>query len=718
MTSESSDTTSVVINDAIRFLQTFYLPISEYPLHCYSSTAFMPQCQLYDNLVSQAPMAMAKHVELLSARQAGWGQDVRIFEGHNAECTSVAFLTDSRYCVSGSVDGTVRVWRLESGATEHILEGHDKGVTSVAVCPTGKLLASGSWDGRILVRETITFEVLYTLQHPESVLSVDFPLQGMLLASGSEDSVVRLWDEEDGFRTFSALDGHTGGVSCVAFSPDASLLASASNDCSLRIWNVAMRQTMHHFEGNPMASVKTVAWSPLGEYVVSGSFDGTVRLWNMSTLEQAHVYRGHATGLNSVTRAPSLDKMHIAFESPDGSVWIIDAFTGALISSFDVDMGDVRALSYSRDGEYLAAASNNRRVYVWSVGSLDQNPSTHVSNSQGHNQEITSLAISRDGLLACTGSADKTARLWSLEDGRMIYACEGHTGAITYAHFSECGTMLATGSEDGNVFIWNVTSHTLERRLPHQDRITCCRFSPAGDCIAVGTNNGHISTWNVVTSTLRLAIELEEEEPWIYSLAYSPLGRILASVAGTTAWIWDANTGESLQALDHEETATTIAFSNEGARIAVGCLDGTVYVWESHTGALLTVYEASRDLPAVIHVEFGEDNSYVLVRYADGKLDFRDDVSLAQSSVSSQTRVHAFQYESSGWLIYSPLGGQQRRLCWVPPRQRWAAWRGRVISVGTRVIIGANSGVVTILECGPLVSFYDDLEKAGVNATA
>ena len=92
------------------------------------------------------------------------------------------------------------------------------------------------------------------------------------------------------------LEGHTGSVRSVAFSPDGQLLASGSGDKTVRLWNPATGEQLQKLKGHT-DWVRSVAFSPDGQLLASGSDDETVRLWNPATGEQLQKLEGHTEGL-------------------------------------------------------------------------------------------------------------------------------------------------------------------------------------------------------------------------------------------------------------------------------------------------------------------------------------------------------------------------------------------------------------------------------------
>ncbi len=208
-------------------------------------------------------------------------------------------------------------------------------------------------------------QLLRTLEGPSgSVLSVAFSPDGQTLASGSWDNTIKLWRVDDG-QLLRTLEGHADGVTSVAFSPDGQILASGSSDDTIKLWRVGDGQLLRTLVGHADI-VTSVAFSPDGQTLASGSRDATIKLWRVGDGQLLRTLKGHTD-------------------------W-------------------VRSITFSPDGQLLASGSDDGAIKLWRVrdGQL-------LRTLEGHAAWVTSVAFSPDGQLLASGSYDGTARLWGVK---------------------------------------------------------------------------------------------------------------------------------------------------------------------------------------------------------------------------------------------------------------------------------------------------------------
>nr|WP_322710334.1 serine/threonine-protein kinase [Nostoc sp. ChiSLP03a]MDZ8211424.1 serine/threonine-protein kinase [Nostoc sp. ChiSLP03a] len=248
--------------------------------------------------------------------------------GHAHAVKSVAFSPDGQILASGSWDKTIKLWDVNTGREICTIAGHQLKVNSVAFSPQGQLLASASYDRTIRLwqisrrgrgagsweqgdmdsaelkdrlqgtKEISPFplppapcpfpsaplphfpRLLGTLSgHAWAVLTVAFSPDGQILATGSDDNTIKLWDVNTG-QLICTLVGHSWSVVAVAFTADGETLLSASCDKTVKLWRVSTAEEIVTLSGH-VDSVSAVAVSKVTQLIASGSRDKTIKLWQL-----------------------------------------------------------------------------------------------------------------------------------------------------------------------------------------------------------------------------------------------------------------------------------------------------------------------------------------------------------------------------------------------------------------------------------------------------
>jgi len=294
---------------------------------------------------------------------------------------------------------------------------------------------------------------------------------------------------------------HEDIVTSVAFSPDSLTIASGSNDSTVKIWDTQTGQLLKTFAVQKNF-VTSVAFSANGSILAAGvgwlagnETRGEVHLWDTKKGNLLRVLVGHEGAVLSVAFSP-FGKI-IASSSTDKTVKIWDIETGQLLNTLSGHQGNVTSVAFSNNGEYIASGSLDNAIRVWDV----RTGKLLITLSRNYFTPVTSLAFSPDDRIIVSGCYDKTARVWDLVSGGLIKILIGHKGTVNSVAFSHDGRKLVTASADDTVRIWDVWRETQQVVGSFADGVTSVAYSQDDSMIAAGSKDHTVKIWNVSNYT-------------------------------------------------------------------------------------------------------------------------------------------------------------------------------------------------------------------------
>ncbi|MEV4053844.1 hypothetical protein AB0J55_21860 [Amycolatopsis sp. NPDC049688] len=587
-------------------------------------------------------------------RQATIGSHIRTTLSRGGSSGAV-FSQDGKHVLTSDFDGTlqVRTWDTEhgAGATTQTLRADGSPLSSPVFSSDGRRIAAVGfeglwvWDwGQVLAGGAQPMLLRRSVDLPSQRGRIALSSDGRRVASANHDGTVRIWNAA-GDDHPAVLRGHDGHVFDVAFSRDGRWLASAGEDGTVRLWNLADGGSPAVFRGHEGA-VDAVAFSPDGRHLASAGADGTVRVWDLARTADAVVLGRHDGGAFDVAYSP--DGHSIASAGHDGTVKIWNADLAAEPLVLRGHLGSVGSVAFSPDGHSVASADNDGTVKIWDLDEV-----VDLTVLRGQRGRAVSVAAGQDGRVVVSGGQDGTVCLWDVSVSRAPILLAGNTKPVVHVAISPTGRQVAAVHEDGTVDIWKTGQPAAPIRLREPSSgslVVRLAFNADGNRLA-GVAEAYIAyVWNTPESSSAQPVPetvlIGGAASWstLRSGWWSPDGRRFATLDGGRILLWDLEARGSLTALPRDvRRPRTLAFSRDGAHLAVGSDDGTLHLWNvadmAKSAGPVALHGRHQD--AVRGVTFSQDGRLLVTVGLDATVRFWETADASEPLVLSGFRAAA-----------------------------------------------------------------------------
>lgn len=506
--------------------------------------------------------------------------------GHEAEFTSVALAKDEIW--TGGTDGIVAVFSLADGTLLRKLEGLGAAVVQIAYGDGQRVLAALA-DGTLR-----TFDAQgtpgWTAAHGANLACLT--ANGDLVATAGADRVVRWWRLADGTRVGN-LPVQPADVVGICFCGPARL-ALACADGVLRI--VALDGRLEESYATPNVAQRCAVLAGSDRHIAVGGADGQTRIYSRS-LEA--LYTAHAPPASSVAW---LDEDRLASGGADGIVRLWSRAAAQSVAEFPTS-GRVTGLATANHGKVLAAASEAKLLLVWNL-EQPQKPALNVSL-----QAVPrSVGLDRGASTVFAAMEDGTIASFDLVRREALERFHGHAGAVLGIALSADGQLIASASADRTVRFSRRGAQTVV--AAHQGPARAAWLAETS-FVSAGAD-GQVQVWNDRGSARQ---SFDGVQGPVAALALAPSGNLAATASEDHVQIWDAPTGRTLNNVRLSQACVGLSFSSDGRRLAAAAADGRVRVLDPQTGRLLEELRATSS--ALASVYLSPDGKTVLAGGAD-----------------------------------------------------------------------------------------------------
>ena len=556
------------------------------------------------------------------------GQTRHTLTGHTGRVQVLAIAPDGSWlATTSSFDQTVRIWDPHTGQTRHTLTGHTGRVQVLSAAPNGSWLATAGYDGTVRIWDPQAGDARHTLiAHTSEVKALAAGPNGSWLASASSvDATARIWNPHTG-QARKTLTGHAGGVDVLAVAPDGRWLATASADGTVRIWDPDTGEIRHTVFGRTHR-VRILTVSPDGRWFATASNpDQPVQIWDPDTGQIRQTLATQNAGVTVLAVTP--DSSRIVTAAHDGTVQIWDPQSGQIRDTLIGHTSAVEAVAAAPDSSWLATAGVDATVRIWNLR-IDRSHHRLDASTSGNE----TIALAPDGSWLASAGHHGTVQIWETRTGEPRHLLVGHSDRVAMMLIAPDGNWLASTSDDGTVQIWDPRTGQALYEVGHSTpsaidytRRRLLAVAPDGSWLALASEFGGVEIWDPHTGHPHHALT---GSPGSYNspveaLAVAPNGRWLAIAQHDgTVQIWDPHTAQTGHTLDGLTTRTQsgttrraiatpsqkrfsrrigigltgivahkgdteqrvqLAVAHDGRWLALAGTDGTVRIWEPHTG--------------------------------------------------------------------------------------------------------------------------------------
>jgi len=290
-----------------------------------------------------------------------------------------------------------------------------------------------------------------------------------------------------------------------------------------------------------------------------------------------------------------------------------------LLRVFDAHNANVNTLALSRDGLWALSGSDDKTIKLWEVRT-----GNCIRTFESEGGAVNSVCLSRDKRYALSGSGDYTrsdfsVKLWETASGRCLRVFEGHGANVNTVCFGKDEQLAFSGGDDGVIKIWVIETGDCSQTLRgHKRAVTSICTSHDGRFLLSASADKTIKLWEA--KTLRLQTTLEGHEGTVTSISLSRDGRyLLSGSSDNTITMWDLTARKAVRNYTgHSDEVTSVSMSPDGRFAVSGGLDNTVRLWDLDTGRCLRTFMGG--LSWVLSVCLSPDGDYALSGGVGGKI--------------------------------------------------------------------------------------------------
>jgi len=544
--------------------------------------------------------------------------------GHQGPVVTVAFSPDGQRILTGSQDGTAKLWSLQGELLATLDPTRSAGDSGNDLGGSRDRPYNGDRRNDLNTSPNPnpnTNPNPDPPRPPSAIVAVAYAPQGHHRAIATAANEVHLWDDQGRWLSRLTLPA---AITDLAFRPNSLpdrtgpsqptlAIATVSGDVFLAQLTPAQPSPLTTTKLDtlnptpPTAPVTAMAWSADGQGLVRGFADGRVGVWRADRNEVV-TWDGRGGAVEAVAWAgnAAAEQTLIATGNQDGTVKLWTP-TGQAVRTLSGHKNPILSLAFDATGATLASASADRTIRLWNRAgetlAVLQGHQDRVEAVQFQPREAAAIPeattgdrtgttpfeaarnpqLERDsqsqpqGPLLVSASQDHTVRLWNLEAKGPIQTFQAAEGSLLAVQFTPDGRGLVTAGRDRLGRVWDRLGNPQIQLQGHTAPLWEAQVSPKGRYLVTASSDGTARLWNSGGQPLQVLAEPQGE---VLGVAMDPTEQYVATAGSDgTARLWNLQGQEVAVLAGHQSAVWDVAFNRSGDRLATASADQTVRLW-------------------------------------------------------------------------------------------------------------------------------------------
>lgn len=284
-----------------------------------------------------------------------------------------------------------------------ILKGHNNTIPSISLSPDEQTIASGSHDGTIKIWDINTGKLIHNIEGNPYIQAVAYTPDGQTLISAGHQSTINLVNPQTG-KYIKKLTQLEHDIESLAVSPDGEILATGENTGIIKLWEIktgALYETLISPDCQPWHGVDALAFSSDGQFLVSSS-----EVWDLKRNKRLYNFTPEAIWAHSIAISPDCQSFAVTGDM-DKTAKLLNVRTGQIIRQFKGHLKSLRALAFHPNGQIIASGSKDGRIKLWNI-----HTGHSIQTLSGHSKVVTNLIFTRNGQTLISASQDRKLKIW------------------------------------------------------------------------------------------------------------------------------------------------------------------------------------------------------------------------------------------------------------------------------------------------------------------